>query len=52
MSPNGQSTRKKITPPDNIYTVIIAVAFCIVFATVVLVAFKCYSQYGTFFGMP
>jgi hypothetical protein len=52
MSPNGQSRGKKITPPDNIYTIILAVAFCVVLAAAVLVAYRCYSQYGTIFSMP
>jgi hypothetical protein len=52
MSPDGQSRGRKITPPDNIYTIMLTVAFCVVLVAVVLVAYKCYSQYGTFFSIP
>jgi len=52
MSPDGQSRGRKITPPDNIYTIILAVAFCVVLAAAVVVACKCYSQYGTIFRIP
>ena len=49
MSPVGQSRGKKITATDNIYTVVLAVAFLAVFATAVFVAYQCYTQYGTIF---
>jgi hypothetical protein len=52
MSPNGQSRGKKITPPDNLYTVILAVALCVVLAAAVLVAYRCYTQYQTIFSIP
>jgi len=52
MSPNGPSRGKKITIPDNIYTAILALAFCVVLATAALVVYKCYGQYGTFFKIP
>jgi len=52
MSPNGPSRGKKITAPDNLYTVILAFAFCIVVATAALVAYQCYAQYGTIFTIP
>ena len=42
---------KKISPPDNLYTVILALAFCAVFAAAVFVAYKCYAQYGTIFSV-
>jgi len=51
MSPNGSARGKKITPPNNLYTVILAVAFGLVFAAAVLVAVMCYSQYGTIFSI-
>ena len=41
----------KITAADNLYTVILAVAFLAVFATAVFVAYQCYSQYGTIFSI-
>ena len=49
MSPDGPARGKKITPPDNIYTVMLAIAFCVVLAAAVFVAVMCYSQYGTIF---
>jgi len=52
MSPNGQTRGKKITIPDNIYTVILLAACSIVLATVALVVYKCYTQYGTIFKIP
>lgn len=48
MSPNGQARGKKIKPADNIYTVMLAVAFCAVLATMLLVVVMCYLRYGTF----
>ncbi|MHC4558116.1 MAG: hypothetical protein ACYTFW_09225 [Planctomycetota bacterium] len=52
MSPNGQTRGKAITAPDNLYTVILAIAFCVVLATAAFVAYECYTQYGTFFKIP
>jgi len=49
MSPVVQSRSKKITVADNLYTVILAVAFCVVLATAVFVAYQCSTQYGTIF---
>ena len=49
MSPAVSSRGKKITAPDNIYTVILAVAFCAVLATAVFMAYQCYTQYETIF---
>ena len=49
MSPVVQSRSKKITAADNLYTVILAVAFCVVLATAVFVAYQCYTQYETIF---
>ena len=51
MSPEGQ-TRGKIVASNNLYTAILALTFCVVLATAALVAYKCYSQYGTFFKIP
>ncbi|MFH1716150.1 MAG: hypothetical protein ABIF19_02265 [Planctomycetota bacterium] len=39
----------KVSVPDNLYTVILALAFCAVLATAAFVAYKCYSQYGSIF---
>jgi len=52
MSPNGQSRGKKLTVPDNLYTIILALAFCAVLATAGFVAYQCYTQYGTIFKIP
>ena len=52
MSPAVQSRGKKISVPDNLYTVILAVAFCAVLATAAYVAFKCNAQYETLFAIP
>ncbi len=52
MSPQVQTRGKQMTVPDNLYTVILAVAFLVVLASAGLVAYKCYSQYGTLFGLP
>jgi hypothetical protein len=42
---------KKVTIPDNIYTVILVVAFGAVLATAAFVAYQCYTQYGTIFNI-
>ncbi len=52
MSPNGQARGKKITVPDNLYTIILALAFCAVLATAAFIAYQCNSQYGTLFEIP
>jgi len=52
MSPNGPTRGKKITVPDNLYTVILALAFGLVLATAAFVAYQCYTQYGTIFTIP
>ncbi len=52
MSPKGQIRGGKQLAPDNLYTVILALAFGIVLATAAFVAYKCYFQYGTFFKIP
>jgi hypothetical protein len=52
MSPNGQARGKKVTVPDNLYTIILALAFCAVLATAVFVAYKCHTQYETIFQIP
>jgi cell division protein FtsL len=49
MSPVVQSHGKKITAADNLYTVILAVAFLVVLAAAVFVTYQCYSQYDTIF---
>ena len=51
MSPDGKRNNQ-IIAPDNLYTVILALAFCVVLATAAFVAYKCYFQYGTVFKIP
>ena len=52
MSPKGQRQGTKEAAPNNLYTIILALAFCLVLATAALVAYKCYFQYGTIFKVP
>ena len=52
MSPNGQTPVEKITAANNIYTAVLALAFCVVLVTAAFVALKCISQYGTIFKIP
>jgi len=52
MSPEGQGLGGKPVASDNLYTVILAIAFFVLFITTAFVAYKCYSQYGTIFGIP
>jgi len=52
MSPDGQIRGGKPVVPNNLYTVILGLAFCVVLATVALVAYKCYYQYGTILKIP
>ncbi|UCC99155.1 MAG: hypothetical protein JSW66_04565 [Phycisphaerales bacterium] len=51
MSPAVSSHGKKISAPDNLYTVILALAFCAVLATAAFVAYECYAQYETIFSI-
>jgi hypothetical protein len=52
MSPNGQSQQGRTVTSNNLYTVILALAFFAVLATAALVAYKCYFQYGTILKIP
>jgi len=52
MSPMPQARGGKISPANNLYTAILAVALCVVIASAAFVAFQCYTQYGTIFGTP
>jgi hypothetical protein len=52
MSPMGQARGRRIVASNNLYTVILALAFCAVLATAALVAYKCYYQYGTILKIP
>ncbi len=49
MSPNRRIRGGKVVAVDNLYTVILALAFCVILATAVFVAYKCYFQYETIF---
>lgn len=51
MSPAVPSHAKKVSPPDNLYTAILALAFCAVLATAIFMAYKCYGQYGSIFSI-
>ncbi len=52
MSPDGASRVRSGATSNNLYTIILAFAFCAVLATAALVAYKCYFQYGTIFKIP
>jgi len=52
MSPDGQTRSTRAAAFNNLYTVILVLAFCIVLATAALVAYKCYYQYGTILKIP
>ncbi len=49
MSPATRIRGGKVIPADNLYTVILGLALCIVLATAAFVAYECYFQYETFF---
>jgi len=52
MSPNGQAQGNNAKIPDNVYTVILAVATAAVVAVAAFVVYMCHSQYETIFKMP
>jgi len=52
MSPDVPNPGIKVPASNNVYTVILALAFFAVLATAALVAYKCYTQYGTIFKIP
>jgi len=52
MSPDGRNRPGKLIASSNLYTAILALSFCVVLATAVFVAYKCYLQYGTIFKIP
>jgi len=49
MSPNRRIRGGKVIAVDNLYTVILALTFCVILATAAFVAYKCYFQYETIF---
>lgn len=46
MSPGMQKSGKKVAAPNNVYTAILALTFCVLLATAAFMAYKCYVQYG------
>jgi len=52
MSPDGRNRGAKSIAFSNLYTIILALAFCAVLATAVFVTYRCYSQYDTIRGAP
>lgn len=52
MNPDGQSRGGKISVSNNLYTIILALAFGVVLATAAFVVYKCYIQYDTIFKIP
>ena len=52
MSPDSKTQGAKAGVFNNLYTVILVLAFCVVLATAAFVAYKCYFQYGTVFKIP
>lgn len=52
MSPEVPIRGGKTVARNNIYTALLALAFCAVLATAAFVAVKCYVQYGTIFKIP
>ena len=51
MSPNEQ-VRGGGGIGSNVYTALLLLVLCVVVATAVFVAFKCYFQYDTIFKIP
>jgi len=52
MSADRPNRTKRVLANNNLYTAVLALAFAVVLATAVFVAFKCKTQYGTVFGAP
>ena len=51
MSPMPQPRGGKISPPNNLYTAILAVAVGVLVATAAYVTYACYMRYDTIFGL-
>ncbi len=49
MSPIMQAQDKRRSATDNLYTVVLAMAFLVVLATAGFVAYMCYTQYESIF---
>jgi hypothetical protein len=52
MSPNGRNRGTNVKAPNNLYTVILALAFGVVLATAAFVAYKSYTEHGAVFKVP
>jgi len=52
MSADVRARNRKAAGANNLYTVVLGLAFAIVLATTALVAYTCYFQYGTVFKVP
>ena len=51
MDPNKPGL-SKVTASNNLYTAILAFAFCMLLATAAFVTYKCYIQYDAIFKIP
>ena len=51
MSPKKQNRGRGVSASNNLYTVILALAFCVVLATATFVALSCYIKYDTVFAI-
>lgn len=52
MSPMPQPRGGKISPPNNLYTALMALAVGVLVATTAYVAYACQMRYGMIFGQP
>jgi hypothetical protein len=52
MSPEAPIRGTKPEAMSNLYTALLAIAFGVILATAVFVAYKCYFGYGTLFQIP
>jgi len=52
MSPMPQPRGGKVSPPNNLYTAVLAVSVAVLLAATVYVTFVCYTRYGAIFPMP
>ena len=48
MSPMPQPRGGKMAPPNNEYTMLLAIAVAVLLAATAYVTFACYVRYGTF----
>ncbi len=52
MGPSKSGSSGNMTASNNLYTVILGFALCLVLATAAFVTYNCYIQYGTIFKIP